>query len=172
MNTRIKVVVTQNFIALLQMTDIDTNTIGTEAMPLAEAVPGKTGRLPPVVLTTTTNLSQLQKQLKGLVKVNFEFCKTRNGTRVITKAMADFSAVSVHFKNNSLAYFTFCPKSKKPIKTVICHLQRNTPAEGISDRLVSLGFDVTSVKQMSATCWLPAEGTATINLPLVPHILA
>jgi hypothetical protein len=107
-----------------------------------------------------------------MVKENFEFCKTRNGTGVTTKAMADFSAIKVHYENNSLAYFTFYPKSEKPIKAVICHLPRNTHTEGISDRLVSLGFDVTSVKQMSATCWLPVEETATINLPFVPHILA
>jgi hypothetical protein len=64
---------------------MDTDTSGTEAMPHEEAVPGKTGRPPPVVLTSATNLIQLQKQLKGVVKDNFEFRSTRNGNRAITK---------------------------------------------------------------------------------------
>jgi hypothetical protein len=52
---------------------MDTDTSGTDAMPHEEAVPGKSGRPPPVVLTSTTNLIQLQKQLKGMMKDNFEF---------------------------------------------------------------------------------------------------
>jgi hypothetical protein len=39
----------------------------------------------------------------------------------------------------------FFPKSEKPIKAVICHLPHNTPAEDISDGLVSLDFDVVRV---------------------------
>jgi hypothetical protein len=46
---------------------------------------------------------------------------------------------------------SFFPKSKKPIKAVIRHLLHKIPAEDISDGLVSLGFDVVSVKQMTAT---------------------
>jgi hypothetical protein len=46
------------------------------------------GRLPHIVLTSQVNLTQLQRQLKGLLKGNFGFRSTRNGTRVITKEMA------------------------------------------------------------------------------------
>jgi hypothetical protein len=67
-NTPLKEVATQDFFAPLRMTDIDINTISTENMPLAEAVPGKTGGPPPIVLTTATNQGQLQKQLKVVVK--------------------------------------------------------------------------------------------------------
>jgi hypothetical protein len=52
------------------------------------------------------------------------------------------------------------------MKAVIRHLPHNTPAEDISDGLVSLGFDVISVKQMTATRQLPSDGSTTINLPL------
>jgi hypothetical protein len=45
----------------------------------------KTGRPPPIILTSATNLITLQAKLKGLVHVSFEFRNTRNGTRVITK---------------------------------------------------------------------------------------
>jgi hypothetical protein len=55
----------------LRPADIDTDASGTEANSNEEAVPGKTGRPPPIILTSTTNLIQLQKQLKIVVKENF-----------------------------------------------------------------------------------------------------
>jgi hypothetical protein len=51
-----------------------------------EAVPGKAGRPPPIILTAKTNLIQLKKQLQNMGKADFEFRNTRNGTRVINKA--------------------------------------------------------------------------------------
>jgi hypothetical protein len=101
-----------------------------------------------------------------VVKDNFEFRSNRNGTRVITNTMAGFSAFKFYLENNNLAYFAIYPKFLKPIKAVIRHLPLNTPAEVISDGLVSLGFDVISVKQMTATRHSPPEGTTTINIPL------
>jgi hypothetical protein len=59
---------------------------------------------------------QLQKQLKGFVKGNLELRNTRSGTRIITKEMADISPTKSHLGNKSLSYFTFFPKSEKPIK--------------------------------------------------------
>jgi hypothetical protein len=113
-----------------------------------------------------TNLVQLQKQLKSVVKENFQFRSTQNGTRVITKGVADFEAVRSHFSNNYLCSYSFYPKSQKPIKAVICCLPLNTPAEDVSDRLVNLGFDVISIKQMTTTRWSPSEGTMTRHLPM------
>jgi hypothetical protein len=86
-----KEVVTRNYFAPLRTAEMDTDTSGTEVMPHEEAVPGKTGRPPPIVLTSATNLIHLQKQMKRVLKDNFEFRSTRNGTRIITKTMADFS---------------------------------------------------------------------------------
>jgi hypothetical protein len=82
-----------------------------------EETSGKTGRRPPIILTSTVNLIQLQEQLKNVVKGDFEFRSTRNGTRAHTKNMADFEAVKTHL--NKLSYFTFFPKSQKPINAVI-----------------------------------------------------
>jgi hypothetical protein len=65
--------------------------------------------------------------------------------------MANFQSVKSHFDTQNLSYYFFFPKSEKPIKVVIRHLPHNTPAERISDCLVGLGFDVVSVKQMTAT---------------------
>jgi hypothetical protein len=125
---------------------MDTDASGTEATSTEEAVPGKTGRPPPIILTSTTNLIQLQKELKIVVKGNFEFRSTRNGTRVIKRSMADFQSVKSNFDAHNLSYYFFYPKSEKPMKAVIRHLPHNTPAEDITDGLVSLGFDIISVK--------------------------
>jgi hypothetical protein len=80
--------------------------------------------------------------------------------------MADFQSVKFHFDSQNLSYSSFFPKSEKPIKAVIRHLPLNTPAEDISDGLVSLGFDVVSVKQMTATRRSPPEESKIIYLPL------
>jgi hypothetical protein len=65
--------------------------------------------------------------------------------------MADFSAIKAYLEKNNSSYFTFSPKSEKPINVVIRHLPQNVPAEEISNGLVSLGFNVISVKQMTTT---------------------
>jgi hypothetical protein len=51
------------------------------------------------------------------------------------------------------------------MKKVMRHLPHKTHAEDISDGLVSLGFDVISVKLMTATRRSPSDGPTTINLP-------
>jgi hypothetical protein len=103
----------------------------------------------------------LQKQLKNVVKADLEFRNTRNGIRVITKGMADFEAVKSYISNNNLSYFSFFPKSQKPIKAIMRHLPPDTPAEDICEGLVNLGFDVLSVKQMTTTRRSSSDETAT-----------
>jgi hypothetical protein len=110
---------------------------------------------------------RLQKQFKGFVAGSFEFHNTRSRMRIVTKEMVNFSAIKTFLEMSKLSFYTFFLKSEKPIKAVTRHLPHNTPAEDISDRLVSLGFDVISVKQMTTTCWNPPpERTSTVNLPL------
>jgi hypothetical protein len=144
---------------------MDTDSTNTEATPREAAAPAKPGRPPPIVLTSAVNLILLQKQLKVVVSENFEFRSTRNGTRVITRNMADFQSFKSHFDSQNLSYYFFS-KSEKTIKAVIGHLPHNTPAEDISDGLVSVGFDVVSVKQMTATRRSPPEESKIIILPL------
>jgi hypothetical protein len=120
---------------------------------------------PPIVLTSAANLIQLQKQLKGVARQSFEFRNTRNGTRVVTKGMVNYQAVKAHFDNNSIAYFTFFPKSEKPVRAVLRHLPSNTPAQDTPDGLVDLGFDVVSVKHMSSAR-RSSGGQNPITLPL------
>jgi hypothetical protein len=121
-----KTVVTRNFFAPLRVAEMDTESSTTEGSPYEESAVGKRGRPPPIVLTSATNLIQLQKQLKNVVEDNFEFQTTRNGTRVTTKSLADFQSIKAYFENQRLSYFTFFPKSEKPIKAVIRHC-RLTP---------------------------------------------
>jgi hypothetical protein len=144
---------------------METDAPVTEPIPPEAAAQGKTGRPPPIVLTSTVNLIQLQEQLKGVAKDNFEIRNTRNGTWVLTKDMVDYQAVKNYFDTQSLPYFTFFPKSQKPIKAVIRHLPHNTPAEDIAEGLGDIGFDVFSVKQMSSVRRSP-EGPTNITLPL------
>lgn len=119
---------------------------------------------PPILLTTSTNLMQLQKEIKGLVKDILEFRSTRNGTRVVTPDMADYYSIRTQFDKNKLSYFTFHPKGNKPIKFLIRHLPTDTPAEGICNGLQDLGFNVLSVKQMTA--FRSSEGNnRQVNLP-------
>jgi hypothetical protein len=127
--------------------------------------PGENVQATPINLTSSTNLIQLQKQLKNVVKEDYEFHNTRNGTRVIKRNMVDFLPIKSHFEGNNLYFFNFYPKSKKPIMAVISHLPLNTPAEDICNGLVSLDFDVVSVKQMTTTRLSPPEKSKTTNLP-------
>jgi hypothetical protein len=76
--------------------------------------------------------------------------------------MADYSAIKEYLSSQNLNYFTFYPKSLKPIKAVIRYLPGNTPAE-IYEGLVELGFGIISVKQMSTA--RQSQGSS-ISLPL------
>jgi hypothetical protein len=67
-----KTVITHNFFAPLRSNDMDTETTGAENT-LPEEAPRKSGRLPPIVMTFTTNLIRLQSDLKEHVKGEYEF---------------------------------------------------------------------------------------------------
>jgi hypothetical protein len=108
----------------------------------------------------------LQKSIKGIVNGNFEFRSTKNGTRVLKKEMADFSAIKSFFLSKKLSFYTYIPKSQKPIKAVIRHLPPNTPAEEICEALVELSFDTISVRQRTSTRRSPSQDPKHTNLPL------
>jgi hypothetical protein len=156
---------TKNFFAPLRTAQLDTDA--SDAQPSAEeaAAPAKTAMPPPIVLTSAGKLIQLQKELKGVARQIFELRNTKSGTRIVTKDMVDYQAVKALFIENSLAFFTFFPKSEKPVKAVLRHLPSNTPAKDISNGLVDLGFDVVSVNQMSSARRSP-DGSHPITLPL------
>jgi hypothetical protein len=107
---------TRNFFAPLRSTDMEADH-GRDADDSTEgqqqqAPSSQAGRPPPIVLTSQLNLIQLQRQLKGLLKGNFDFRSTRNGARVVTKELANFSTICSHVESNNLPYFTFYPNPR------------------------------------------------------------
>jgi hypothetical protein len=139
---------TRNFFDILRTTEMEksqSDAADHSTTNQQELTPtNRTGRPPPIVLTSQVNLIEIQKRLKSVTKGDLELRSTKNGTRVVTKEMADFSATKSHSDTQNLQYFIFYPKFQKPIKAVIL-LPPNTPAEDISDGLVDLGYGVISV---------------------------
>jgi hypothetical protein len=133
----------------------------------AEGALGKAGRQPPIILTSAANLIQLQKEINTVAKQTFEFLNTGNGTRVTTMDMVDYLEVKAHFDSSNMFYFTFFPKSLKPVKAVIRHFPHNTPEEDLSDEVIDLKFYVIRVKQMSSTFRIPDEGPKILPLFLI-----
>jgi hypothetical protein len=144
---------------------MDTDSSGFEATTPEEAVPSKAGRPPPIILTSNVNLIQFQRQLRKVATGDFESHSTKNVTRVINKGIADIEAVKSHLSNNTPSYYFF-PKPQTPIKAIICQLTPKIPAENTSDGMVTLGFYVVSIKQMTTTRGSPSEEMTTRNLPL------
>jgi hypothetical protein len=84
------------------------------------------------MMTRTIYLILLQSDLKEHIKREFEFKNTGNRTHIITKAMADYSAMKSYLEKNNLHYFTFFPNSEKPIEAAIRQLPPDKQAEDIA----------------------------------------
>jgi hypothetical protein len=65
-----------------------------------QETPNQAGRPPPIILTSAINLLHLQKQIRSIVQGSFEFRTTKTGTRVVTKEMADVSAMKTLFTSH------------------------------------------------------------------------
>jgi hypothetical protein len=68
-----KEVPTQNFFATLLTTNMETESSRAEVSSEEDVALQNTGRPPPIILTTTTNLIHLQRHLKNMTKDDFEF---------------------------------------------------------------------------------------------------
>jgi hypothetical protein len=64
------------------------------------------------------------------------------------------------------------PKSLRPVKAVVRHLPRDTPAEVTSDELLALDFSVISFRQLTSTKQQPQGGSQLVNIPLFLVTLA
>jgi hypothetical protein len=113
----------------------------------------------------------LLRHIKGIVKGSFDSRNTKYGSRALNKEMADFSAIKSFFLSKKFSFYTFFPKSQKPLKAVIRHLTPNTPAEETWEALVELCFDTISVKQVTTTRRSPSQHPEKSNLPLSLIIL-
>jgi hypothetical protein len=139
---------------------MDTGT--TEAdTTLEKEAPRKSGTPPPIAKTPIS----APKRLKTCQR-EYEFRNTRNGTRIITKEMTDYSAMKSYLEKNNLQYFTFSPNSEKPIKAVIRHLPLDTPAKVISNSREGLGFSFINVRQLTTNRTAPNGETHLETLPL------
>jgi hypothetical protein len=81
------------------------------------------------MMTSTTNLIQLQSYLKDHVKRECQFQNTQSETHIRTKEMVDYLAMKCYLEKNNLHYFTFLPNSEMPIKAVIPHFPPDTAGE-------------------------------------------
>jgi hypothetical protein len=52
-----------------------------------------TGRLPPVILATSVKVLNFQEDIKTFMKSIFEFRTTRDMIKLVTREMADYSAI-------------------------------------------------------------------------------
>jgi hypothetical protein len=86
---------------------MNTETTGAENARPEKGAPRKPGRLPPITTATITNFIRLQSELKDHIKEEYELRNTLNGTRLITKEMADYSAMKSYLKKNNVQYLTF-----------------------------------------------------------------
>jgi hypothetical protein len=123
-----EVVQLRNYFAPLRATEMEVERTPTEETSNTENTevqqqqsPSKSGRPPPIVLTSTTNLIQLQRQITKFTTGNFEFRNTRNGTRIVTKEMADFSAFKKCQERTNFSWYSYFPESENPLKAVIRH---------------------------------------------------
>jgi hypothetical protein len=113
---------TRNAFAPLRTTDMDTQITGAgNTLPEQEAS-RDSDRPSSKVMISTTNLIRIQSDLKERVKGEHDFRNKRNGTRIIIKETADYSAIKCHLEKNNLHYFTFSPNFEKPINAVIRYL--------------------------------------------------
>jgi hypothetical protein len=119
-----------------------------------------------MMMTSTTNPTRFQSNLKHRVKGEYEFRNIRNKTHIITKEMMDYSAIKSYLKINHPHYFSFSSNSEKPRKTVIHHLSPDTPAEDISDSLEDLDFNIINVRQIMVAQTAPNRQTHMEPLPL------
>jgi hypothetical protein len=71
-----KAMLTRNFFTPLRTTDIDTEATGAENAQQEQEDSIKTGRPPPIVMTSTANLIRLQSDFKEHVKEEYTFRNT------------------------------------------------------------------------------------------------
>jgi hypothetical protein len=90
---------------------------------------------------------------------------------IIIKEKVGYSAMRSSLEKNNLNYFTFSTNSEKCIKVVIHHLPSDTPMEDISNILEDLGFNIISMRQMTATQRARTRQTHMETLCLFPVTL-
>jgi hypothetical protein len=118
-------VLTRNFFAHLRTNDTGTETVGAENTVPAKEAPRKSGRPPPIVMTSTINLIRLQNDLKEHVKGEYESeIHEMYVTRIITKVMADYSAMKSYLEKNNSTILP-SPQIQKSLSRHTSHREAN-----------------------------------------------
>jgi acyl-CoA synthetase (NDP forming) len=121
---------------------------------------------PPIIVTSQVNILSLQEDLNAVVTWEFFFLNTASGNRITTKSMAGYKTIQNLLSQKGLPFFTFYTKGNKPVKAVMKHLPNNTSSEDITVALQELGYEVISVKQITAKRPSPENGVTLVPLPL------
>jgi hypothetical protein len=87
----------------VEQRQVQADSLAALESSLPDGASGRTGRPPPIILTSAANFNQLHKQLQTVVKHSFEFRTTLNGTRVTTRDMVDYLAVKGPFDSTSMS---------------------------------------------------------------------
>jgi hypothetical protein len=112
-----KAVSTRKFFTPLRTTVMDMEATGAEnTIPEQEAL-RKPGRLPLIIMASTTNLIRLQIDLKDHVKGAYKFKNTLKVTCIIINEMANYSAIESYMEKNNFHHFTISPNSEQTTTT-------------------------------------------------------
>jgi hypothetical protein len=141
-------VVTKNYFAPLR-------AVPMEGVEVCEETPSSDKNLDksrptPIVLTSEVNLLSFQKDLEAVETGEFFFRNTASGTQITTKSTADYKTIQKLLSQKGLPFFTFYTKRDKPVRARIRHLPNNTSSEDITVTLQELGYEIISVKKMTA----------------------
>jgi hypothetical protein len=149
--------------------------VSLRAVPMTDAeVCGETpssgynldiGRPHSIVPTSELNLLALEKNLMAVLTWEF-FRNTASSAQNTTKSMAAHKAIQNLLIQKGLTFFNFYRKGDKPIKAVIRHLSNNTSFEDIRVAFQELGYEVISVKHMTAKHPPPERGVTLLSLPV------
>ena len=137
-----------SFDALSEFED-DMETITRTEPPAVE----KREKVPPIVVTTVTDLASFRKQLSNHeatrnLKVSFQVGQ-RGQCRVLTESSQDHATICAYLKAHLHKFYTFDTKSARPFKVVMKGLSSdNTPEEIKNELQVLLGFAPSQVIQM------------------------
>jgi hypothetical protein len=117
---------TRNFFAPLRASGMDVAEETTDQPNEEQPQPssGKSGRPLPTVLTSATNVIQLQRHIKSIVTCSFEFRNTRSGTRIVTKERRTFQLSKSTWRITTYLIFPFTPNQRSPPKPSFVTFQK------------------------------------------------
>jgi hypothetical protein len=129
---------------------------GNSSTDAGDQATSQAGRPPPIIITAATNLLQLQKKQRVFVKGSVEFRNTRNGTRVVTKELSDFSVIKASRQGKSVLLYLL-PQKHETYKSHNTAPTFPHPSGGYlrGPRIARLGHNQRQAKdvKLTTTSW-------------------